>query len=200
MNLSIIAFDDFTDIDVFFMWDLLNRVKVKDWQVQILGEASQHTSVTGLAIPMHGHIEAANHSDAVLFASGQGTRKKIKDEAFLNSFRLNPEKQLIGSMCSGALILAALGLLEGKQATTYPTAKKALEAYGVEVVEKPFVLEGNIATAAGCLAAQYLAGWVIERLIGAEMRQTVLRSVMPVGEGLSFADAESVGQVYSAKP
>jgi transcriptional regulator GlxA family with amidase domain len=200
MNVSIIAFDDFTDIDVFFMWDLLNRVKVKDWRVQILGEAAHHTSVTGLVIPMHGHIEAANNSDVVLFASGQGTRKKIKDEKFLSTFKLNPEKQLIGSMCSGALILAALGLLEGKQATTYPTAKKVLEGYGVEVIEKPFVLEGNIATAAGCLAAQYLAGWVIETCISAEMKATVLRSVMPVGEGLSFEDAESVNQVYSASP
>jgi transcriptional regulator GlxA family with amidase domain len=200
MNVAIIAFDDFTDIDVFFMWDLLNRVKVKGWQVRILGDAAHHTSVTGLVIPMHGDIEAANRADVVLFASGQGTRAKIKDEKFLNTFKLNPEKQLIGSMCSGALILAALGLLEGKQATTYPTAKKALEGYGVTVVEKPFVAEGNIATAAGCLAAQYLTGWVIERLIGTEMRETVLRSVMPVGEGLSFADGEAVDQVYSASP
>ncbi len=200
MNLSIIAFDDFTDIDVFFMWDLLNRVKTKDWQVQILGDASHHTSTTGLVIPMHGHIEAANTSDVVLFTSGQGTRKKIKDEKFLSTFKLNPEKQLIGSMCSGALILAALGLLKGKQATTYPTAKKLLESYDVEVVEKPFVQEGNIATAAGCLAAQYLAGWVIEKCVSTQMKEIVLRSVMPVGEGLNFEDANAVDQVYSASP
>nr|AIA12752.1 Putative amidotransferase [uncultured bacterium] len=198
MKLSIIAFDDFTDIDVFFMWDLLNRVKTENWQVQILGEASHHTSTSGLVIPMHGHIEAANTSDVVLFASGQGTRKKIMDEKFLNTFKLNPEKQLIGSMCSGALILAALGLLAGKQATTYPTAKKALEDYNVEVVEKPFVVEGNIATAAGCLAAQYLAGWVIEKCVSLQMKELVLRSIMPVGEGLSFEDAGQVDQVYSA--
>jgi transcriptional regulator GlxA family with amidase domain len=198
MNLSIIAFDDFTDIDVFFMWDLLNRVKVEDWRVQILGETSHHASTSGLVIPMHGHIEEANHSDVVLFTSGFGARKKINDEKFLHTFQLDPDKQLIGSMCSGALILAALGLLKGKQATTYPTVKKLLESYDVEVVEKPFVVEGNIATAAGCLAAQYLAGWVIEQCVGAEMRETVLRSIQPVGEGLSFDDAESVDRVYSA--
>jgi transcriptional regulator GlxA family with amidase domain len=200
MNLSIIAFDDFTDIDVFFMWDLLNRVKTENWQVQILGEATHHTSTSGLVIPMHGHIEAANTSDVVLFTSGYGTRKKIKDENFLRTFQLNPEKQLIGAMCSGALILAALGLLEGKQATTYPTAKKTLESYGVEVIEKPFVVEGNVATAAGCLAAQYLAGWVIEKCVNLQMKETVLRSIMPVGEGLSFEDADAVDQVYSARP
>ena len=100
-------------------------------------------------------------------------------------------------MCSGALILAALGLLEGKSATTYPTAKGMLEGFGVEVVERPFVAEGNVATAAGCLAVQYLVGWVIERTVGPEARADVLRSVQPVGEGLSFAEAERVQAVYA---
>lgn len=198
MNVSIIAFDDFTDIDVFFMWDLLKRVKAPGWEVQILGEQSHHTSTSGLTIPMHGHIEAANSADVVLFASGQGTRKKMKDEQFLGVFRLDPQRQMIGSMCSGALLLAALGLLEGKRATTYPTVKRLLEGFGVTVIEKPFVVEGNIATAAGCLAAQYLAGWVIERSQGRRMKEVVLKSIMPVGEGLSFDDAEIVSDIYRA--
>jgi transcriptional regulator GlxA family with amidase domain len=196
VKISIIAFDDFTDIDVFFMWDLLNRVKRPDWQVAILGEAAHHRSISGLIIPTHGTIEEANAADAVLFASGQGTRRLINNEKFLSAFKLNPEKQLIGSMCSGALILAALGFLQGKRATTYPTVKRLLESFGVEVVEKAFVLEGNIATAAGCLAAQQLAGWVIEKLVSAEMKEVVLRSIMPVGEGLSFEDEEEMAQVY----
>lgn len=196
MKISIIAFDDFTDIDVFFLWDLFNRVRT--WEVQILGDKSHHTSTSRLTIPMHGQLELANASDAVLFASGLGTRQKMRDEKFLAAFNLNPEKQLIGSMCSGALLLAALGLLEGRQATTYPSTKKLLEGFGVEVVEKPFVLQGNIATAAGCLAAQYLAGWVIETLIGKAVRDAVLKSIQPIGEGLSFADADIVEKIYVA--
>jgi transcriptional regulator GlxA family with amidase domain len=199
MNISIIAFDEFTDIDVFFVWDLLKRIRVPGWNVRILGEQSHHTSASGLTIPMHGSLDEANSSDAVLFASGPGTRKKVKDAGFLSSFKLDLEKQMIGSMCSGALILAALGLLDGKQATTYPSAKKLLESYGVEVIEKPFVLQGNIATAAGCLAAQYLAGWVIEKSLGSEVKAAVLKSIMPVGEGLWFdePDIEERIQVYA---
>ena len=196
MKISIIAFDDFTDIDVFFLWDLFNRVKT--WEVQILGDETHHTSTSKLTIPMHGRIEQANEADAVLFASGLGTRKKMRDEKFLSAFKLDPERQLIGSMCSGALLLAALGLLEGKQATTYPSVKKLLEGFGVEVVEKPFVRHGNVATAAGCLAAQYLAGWVIETFKGARVKETVLKSIQPVGEGLSYADADIVEQIYAA--
>ena len=62
---------------------------------------------------------------------------------------------------------------------------------GVKVVEEPFVREGNVATAAGCLAAQYLAGWVLEELLGAEESKRALKLIQPVGEGLSFADFDA---------
>src|SRR5580692_331553 len=127
MQSSIVIFDEFTDIDLFLMWDLLKRVRLADWQVSILGEASEHTSATGIPVRTHGRIEEANRSDVVLFVSGQGTRRKMVDREWLSRFHLNPEKQMIGSICSGALLLAALGLLEGKTATTYPTSKAALE-------------------------------------------------------------------------
>jgi transcriptional regulator GlxA family with amidase domain len=113
-----------------------------------------------------------------------GTRKKIHDDRFLKALQLNPDRQMIGSMCSGALILAALGLLEGKSATTYPTAKALLESYGINVVERSFVQEGNIATAAGCLAAQELVGWVVERLAGESIREQILNSIQRVGAGM----------------
>nr|AIA11218.1 Putative amidotransferase [uncultured bacterium] len=130
MKISIIAFDDFTDIDVFLMWDLLNRVEHTDWRVQILGDKAEHTSVTGIRIPMHGLLDEANSSDAVLFTSGKGTRVKMRDAEFLSAFRLDEERQLIGSICSGALLVAALGFLEGRRATTYPTAVKLLAEHG----------------------------------------------------------------------
>jgi transcriptional regulator GlxA family with amidase domain len=183
--------------DVFFMWDLLNRVKEPGWEVRLVGDQKSHTSSTGVAVPMHGHVSETASADVVLFASGKGTRRLVKDEGYLRSFRLDPGRQMIGSMCSGALVLAALGLLEGKEATTYPTTKKALEQYGVRVVERPFVRQGNVATAAGCLAAQYLVGWVVEEKFGPEKREQVLRSVQPVGEGLTFEDADALNAVYA---
>jgi transcriptional regulator GlxA family with amidase domain len=188
LKTSIVAFDDFTDIDVFLPWDLLNRVEREGWQVRILGSKPEHTSSTGLITRMHGPLEEANDSDAVIFASGKGARLAIHNEIFLSAFRLDPSRQLIGSMCSGALILARLGLLAGKRATTYPTSVRALELMGVEVAEEPFVREGNVATAAGCLAAQHLVGWVIEELVGATERKRVLKTIQPIGGGLSFSE------------
>lgn len=199
MDVVIVAFDEFTDVDVFFMWDLLKRVRAPGWSVRILGDQPQHMSSTGLSVPTHGPLSDANAADIVLFTSGPGARSKCRDAAWLSQFRLDPSRQFVGSMCSGALILAALGLLDGKTATTYPTAKGMLEGFGVEVVERAFVAEGNVATAAGCLAVQYLVGWAIERTVGLDARADVLRSVQPVGEGLFFAEGEQVRRVDVAR-
>jgi Transcriptional regulator containing an amidase domain and an AraC-type DNA-binding HTH domain len=199
MKTAIVIFDKFTDIDLFLMWDLLNRVRTEDWEVKILGERWAHVSATNIEIKTQGLLEEANESDAVLFVSGQGTRERIADENWLRRFALDSEKQFIGSICSGSLILARLGLLRNKTATTYPTSKAVLESFGVEVVEKPFVAHGRVATAGGCLAQQYLVGWVIENLAGKDWRELVLKSIQPVGEGLFFEDAQELTKLYAPR-
>ncbi|HZM89540.1 MAG TPA: DJ-1/PfpI family protein [Blastocatellia bacterium] len=200
MKISIVIFDDFTDIDLFLMWDLFNRVRIPDWEVRILGEKSHQISTTGLLTATHGSLEQANSSDVVLFVSGQGTRTKMHDKLWLSRLKLNPERQMIASVCSGALLLAALGLLEGKTATTYPTTKQLLEGFGITVEEKPFIAHGNIATSGGCLAAQYVAGWVIENKADKAWKELVLKSIQPVGEGLSFSDSTELMKLYAPHP
>jgi transcriptional regulator GlxA family with amidase domain len=182
MKISIVTFDDFTDLDLFILWDLLKRVESPGWEVKILGDKESHVSVTGIEVRTHGRLEEANDSDAVLFCSGNGTRRKVRDEAFLGAFRLDERRQLLGAIDSGALLLGALGLLKGRRATSYPSAeiKRMLEEAGAEVVWDSFVREGNVATAAQCLSGQHLVGWVVESLAGAEQKEKVLRSAAPL--------------------
>ena len=182
----IVAFDNFTDIDIFLAWDLLNRVKLRDkeFQVKIVGTQASHKSSCGLDLATHGLIEECNDANLVFFGSGTGARAVIKDEAYLNRFKLNPEKQIICSMCSGALIIAALGHLKGLSATTYPTAFEALRNFGVTVIEDAhLVIHGNIGTAAGCLAAVDLVGWALEKMYDEKIKQDVIASVLPIGQG-----------------
>jgi transcriptional regulator GlxA family with amidase domain len=182
----LVAFDNFTDIDIFLAWDLLNRVKYrdKDFQVKIVGTKASHNSVRGLDVATHGLIEECNDADLVFFGSGIETRNLIKNTSYLERFKLNPEKQIICSMCSGALIIAALGFLKGLSAITYPTVFELLRRYDVEVLEDHhLVTHGNIGTAAGCLAAVDLIGWAIERLYNEKIREDVIASVLPVGQG-----------------
>jgi transcriptional regulator GlxA family with amidase domain len=184
----IVAFDNFTDIDIFLAWDLLNRVKHrdKDFQVKIVGTKASHKSIRGLDVATHGLIEECNDADLVFFGSGVETKTLIKDNTYLGRFKLNPGKQVICSMCSGALLIAALGHLKGLSATTYPTVFELLRSYGVDVLEdKHLVTHGNIGTAAGCLAAVDLIGWAIEKLYDEKIREDVIASVLPVGQGQS---------------
>jgi transcriptional regulator GlxA family with amidase domain len=182
----LVAFDKFTDIDIFLAWDLLNRVKYrdKDFQIKIVGTAASHKSIRGIDVATHGFIEECNDADLVFFGSGVETRNLIKDNAYLSRFELNPEKQIICSMCSGALIIAALGHLKGLSAITYPTVYELLRSFDVEVLEdNHLVTHGNIGTAAGCLAAVDLIGWAIEKLYNEKIREDVIASVLPVGQG-----------------
>jgi transcriptional regulator GlxA family with amidase domain len=182
---AIVSFDQFTDIDIFLSWDLLNRIKFHDseLQVKIVGTKSSHRSVSGIDLKTHGLVEECNDADLVFFGSGPGTRDLIKDDDYLSRFKLDPARQIVCSMCSGALIIAALGHLNGISATTYPTTFQLLRAYGVDVVEdKHLVTHGNVATAAGCLAAVDLMGWAIEKLYNDKIRDSVIASVLPVGQ------------------
>jgi len=182
----LVTFDKFTDIDLFLAWDLLNRVRYrdKDFDVKIVGTAASHKSVCGIDVATHGLIEECNDADLVFFTSGAGARTLIKDRSYLDRFKLNPEKQIICSMCSGALLIAALGHLNGLSAITYPTVYEILRSYDVEVLEdKHLVTHGNIGTAAGCLAAVDLIGWAIEKLYDEKVREDVIASVLPVGQG-----------------
>jgi transcriptional regulator GlxA family with amidase domain len=185
-TITLVAFDNCTDIDVFLPWDLFNRMRLKDknWNVKIVGTEARHKSSSGLYFDTHGSIEECNTADVVFFASGSGTRKLMRNPEYLNQFKLDPARQIICSMCSGSLILAGLGLLDGISATTYPTVIEELRSFGVEVEEKSLVIHGNIATAAGCLAALELVGWILDRTVGSAVREDVMASIQPVGKGL----------------
>ena len=182
----IVVVDNFTDIDVFLAWDILNRIKFRDndFQVKIIGTKTNYFSVSGISLATQGDLTECNDADLVYFSSGHGTREVIKDTDYLKRFNLNPTKQIICSMCSGALIIAALGHLNGLSATTYPSAIKDLKKFGVNVIEnKHLVTHGNIATAAGCLAAVDLMSWVIEKLYDKKISNDVIASILPIGKG-----------------
>lgn len=185
MKIGMIVFNGFTDLDFYLPWDLLNRVRLlnlhENWNVEILADSAEVQSATGLKLQATKPLSFANECDAVFFCSGYETRKLIQDKNFLAQFRLNESRQLITAIDSGALILGALGLLQGKKATTYPTAASALSTY-CEVVEEPFVVEGRIATGARCLSADKIALWIIEKLLNKEISDKVYDAVKPLSK------------------
>ncbi len=190
-TLAIVCFDTVTDIDVMLHWDILNRPRTMfgqdddAWQVRLLGTKPRHTTLAGLTIDMHGFIDEARDADVVLHASGAQTRTLMSDAVYLDDLALSPNDQFVASQCSGALVLAAAGCLDGLAATTYPTARSELESFGVKYVEEPLVVHDRVATAAGCLAGVDLDKWLLEKLLAPELAERCVASAMPWGSGLS---------------
>lgn len=185
-EIAIIAFDDFTDIDLFFMWDILGRNQ-RDWHVRILAITPTIRSAHGLEIPVHGSISEANQADAVLFSSGKkGVPDVLADPNFLSVLQLDSNRQYIGSICAGAFILDALGLLSERKATTHQEARKALQLRQIEPIDQPLVCHGKVATAGGCLSTLYLVGWLIESLFDQQKRKETLCHVLPTGQQTLF--------------
>lgn len=185
-HIAIIIFDQFTDIDLFLMWDILGRNQT-DWRVSLLGTKPEHRSAHGLSVPTHGHLREAGDADAVLFCSGKlGVPTFLADESNLLALSLDPTRQFIGSICAGAFILARLGLLADGPATTHPDAQQALAACGIDVVDQALVCRGRVATAGGCLSALYLTGWVIEMLFGPHKREQTLHELLPAGQHRTY--------------
>lgn len=181
----IVAFDHCTDIDIMLTWDLLHRVQSvqRDCQVRIVGTKPTHKSVWGLDFATQGSVRECHDADLVFFGSGPGTRSLIRDSGYLSMFDLDPRRQIICSICSGALIIAALGHLRGLSATTYPTAFEELRSFGVTVAaDAHLVTNGNIGTAAGCLAAVDLMGWAIAKMYDETTSREVIASVLPLGQ------------------
>ena len=138
--------------------------------------------MNGLLIESQTTLQQASAADAVIIGSGALTREAVADPALMAQLQLDPERQLLAAQCSGALVLARLGLLHNVPACTDLTSKPWVQAAGVEVLNQAFFARGNVATAGGCLASTYLAAWIIARLQGEEAARNAVHYVAPVGE------------------
>ena len=182
MHVAILTFQGFNELDSLIALGVLNRIKKADWRVSLCCPEPEVTSMNGVTVHAQSSLEEARDADAVIVGSGVRTREIAGDPALMHRLSLNPDRQLVAAQCSGTLLLAKLGLLGRVPACTDLTTKPWVEAAGVKVLNRPFVAHGNVATAGGCLASAYLAGWIIARLVGVEAAAAALRYVAPVGE------------------
>jgi transcriptional regulator GlxA family with amidase domain len=186
MRIAILTFDGFNELDTFIALGLLNRLSARGWKAEIASPTAHVTSMNGVTVQAQQPLEFAHAADAVLFGSGIYSRA-IADAhgqrgSVLDRLQLDPLRQLIGAQCSGSLLLARLGLLADMPACTDLTTRPWLVEAGVRVLDEPFHARGPIATAGGCLAAPYLAAWVMCKLAGVDAARQALHYAAPVGE------------------
>jgi len=182
MHIAILTFEGFNELDSLIALGVLNRIKKPDWRVSIASPTERVRSMNGLVLESQTSLREASAADAVIVGSGMRTREVVADGALMAQLQLDPSRQLLAAQCSGTLILAKLGLLDGVPACTDLTTKPWVQEAGIDVLNQPFFATGNVATAGGCLASPYLAAWIIARLEGIEAAESALHYVAPVGE------------------
>lgn len=182
MHIAILTFEGFNELDSLVALGILNRIKRPGWRVSLCCPEPTVTSMNGVTVHAQSSLEEARTAGAVIVGSGILTREVVADPALMARLQLDPARQLIGAQCSGTLVLAKLGLLGAVPACTDLTTKPWVQEAGVEVLNQPFFASGNVATAGGCFASQYLAAWVIARTEGEEAARDALHYVAPVGE------------------
>lgn len=182
MHIAILTFEGCNELDSFIALGILNRIKRPGWRVSIASPTERVRSMNGVVIERQATLDEASAADAVIVGSGVQTREVVADAALMSQLRLDPARQLVGAQCSGTLVLAKLGLLAGVSACTDLTTKPWVQEAGVSVLDQPFFARGNVATAGGCLASQYLATWIIARTEGVAAARSAMHYVAPVGE------------------
>jgi transcriptional regulator GlxA family with amidase domain len=183
MHIAILTFDGYNELDSFIALGILNRVGRSDWRISIASPTPTVRSMNGIVVEATATLQDACAADAVIVGSGAKTREVVEDPAIMSVLRgLDPARQLLAAQCSGTLVLAKLGLLDGVPACTDVRTKPWVVAAGVDVLNQPFFARDNVATAGGCLASHYLATWLITRLESPQAAEDALRYVAPVGE------------------
>jgi transcriptional regulator GlxA family with amidase domain len=194
MHIAILTFEGYNELDSLIALGVLNRIRKVDWRVSIASPSPRVRSMNGVVIESHIPLEEAGTADAVIVGSGRLTREVVADRALMARLRLDPSRQLLAAQCSGTLVLAKLGLLDGVLACTDSISKPWVQEAGIEVLDQPFFAKDDVATAGGCLSSAYLAGWLIARLAGLCAAMGALHYVAPVGEKDEYV-ARAMGNI-----
>jgi transcriptional regulator GlxA family with amidase domain len=188
MQIAILTFDAFNEMDSFVSATLLNRLSGRGWRAYITAPTQRVMSRNGIVVDAQRPLEFTAEADAVIFGSGMHTDAVAANPAMLARMVVDPRRQLLVGQCSGALVMAALGLLDGVPACTDLMTRPVLERRGQNVLDQAFYAEGNVATAGGCLASQYIAAWIISRKLDTDEAATIIRYAAPVGEQDAYVD------------
>lgn len=186
MRIAIALFDGAEELDFAGPWEVL-ATWAHDWpddgvEIFTVGESLEPvTCAKGLRVLPARAWADAGHVDVLVYPGGRGTRPQLGDEAIRERMRrLAAAGTLMTSVCTGSLVLADAGLLDGRQATTHWGSLDLLATLGDQIqvrADRRFVDETDVVTAAGVSAGIDMALHLVARLHSPERAREVRRSI-----------------------
>lgn len=167
-QIAIVSYPGFTALDMIGPYEVLRNLPGAEVRF-VWHEAGPITADSGVLVIGATHsLDETRSPDVVLVPGGPSTPIHARDEALLTWLRaVHRTARWTTSVCSGSVILAAAGLLDGRRATSHWLALPLLKGFGVTAVgDERVVHEGNVVTSAGVSAGLDLAFWLAGELGG----------------------------------
>ncbi|MET0857640.1 MAG: DJ-1/PfpI family protein [Telluria sp.] len=163
MRLTILLFDGFTALDVVGGYEVLANVPGMEVEVAAAAPGVVAADTGRLGMLAYRSFDQLETTDMLYVPGGPGVSAVLDNRPLLDCIRrLDAASQWTVSICNGAELLGAAGLLEGKRVTTNWFARDKVAAYGALIEPARFHRDGKLVTAAGVSAsidaALFLAG------------------------------------------
>lgn len=174
MQIAILLFDKLTALDAIGPYEVLRSVP--GWEVRFVGpqKGMVRTDSGALGLSADFALDEVTEPDVVLVPGGEGNRPLLHDDEVLSWLReVDQRTKWTTSVCTGSLVLAAAGLLDGKRATSHWLFLDQLRELGADAVGGRFVEDGKFVTAAGVSAGIDMALHLVGREVGPELAQAV---------------------------
>jgi putative intracellular protease/amidase len=174
MEIAILLYDRLTALDAIGPYEVLSRLPGASAKFVAVEPGPVSTDNGMLTLVAEGSLADASAPDIVLVPGGPGEVAARAGGAALDWLRAVHETSTwTTSVCTGSLILAAAGLLEGKRATSHWLALEQLRRLGAEPVAERVVFDGKIVTAAGVSAGIDMALTLAATIAGDEVAQAI---------------------------
>jgi cyclohexyl-isocyanide hydratase len=168
-----VIFEDMDQADFTGPFEVLSRVP--DSTFHVIAKTSESIrDVKGLVLTPTVSFSQSPQLDVLLVPGGNGVNTLMEDEEVLNFLRHQAvASKVVLSVCTGALLCGAAGLLEGKRATTHWASHNLLSLFGAMPVDARVVQDGFLVSAAGVTSGIDAALWVAAILRGDEVAQEI---------------------------
>jgi putative intracellular protease/amidase len=174
MDIAIPLFDRFTALDAIGPYEVLSRIPGATVHFMAAQPGPKTTETGMLTVNADRALSDVPHPEVVVVPGGFGTRDLMEDEELLGWIRTAHEtSRYTTSVCTGALLLGAAGILEGLEATTYWTERETLRQFGATPTSRRVVEQGKVITAAGVSSGIDMALTLTARLTSDEVAQAI---------------------------
>ncbi len=174
MNIAIVLYDRFTALDAIGPYEVLSRLPGASVTFLAAVPGPVRTDNGMLTLLAEHSLEEVREPDIVLIPGGPGEVAQRAGGAVLDWLgSADTTSTWTTSVCTGSLILAAAGLLDGKRATSHWLALEELRRLGAEPVAERVVFDGKLVTAAGVSAGIDMALTLAARIAGDTVAQAI---------------------------